>query len=91
MTDNTPVSREEFDRIEEQLEKLQDMVGDLHKGLFEPPMEGGDSLIKRMKTVTEEIETGKRGIRAVIWFLGFLAALGVSIKFGFDATGGGGP
>jgi ATP-dependent RNA circularization protein (DNA/RNA ligase family) len=76
------VTREEFERMEMQVSQTAAQVKDLHKALFEPPMEGGESLIRRMKKVTEDIETGKRGIGWIIWIIGLLAAFGVYIKFG---------
>ena len=83
MTDEAArVTREEFDKMEAQVSETAAKVKDLHHALFEPPMEGGESLIRRMKKVTEDIETGKRGIGWIIWFIGLLAAFGVYIKFG---------
>lgn len=84
MNDNANVTRAEFEKMERQVSETAAQVHDLHKALFESPMEGGESLIRRMKTVTEEIETGKRGVRLFLWFLGAMAALGVSIKVGMN-------
>jgi len=46
------------------------------------------SLLERMATVTIGVESGTRTARAVMLFLGFLAMVGISLRFGIDVESG---
>ena len=77
------VTRAEFEGMEARQERMEEMLRDMHKALMVPQPGQDKSLVDRFAAVANGFENGERGIRFVVWLLGILAALGISIKMGF--------
>ena len=77
------VTRAEFEAMEARQERMEEMLRDMHKALMVPQPGQDKSLVDRFATVANGFENGERGIRFVVWVLGFLAAIGISVKLGF--------
>jgi hypothetical protein len=76
------VSRKEFDEMKIRLEKTETMIEALFEKLMVPQPGQERSLLDRAAMVTNDIESGKRGARFVLGFLGFMAAIGITVHFG---------
>jgi hypothetical protein len=83
-----PVTRQEFEDMKTRQAETQALVKELHDALMLPQPGQKRSLLERMAAVTIGVETGTRTARATVLLLGFLAMIGVSVRFGFDFNGG---
>ena len=81
MTDIT-VTREEFEEMKASQAEMQALVKEIHDALMKPQPGQSQSLLDRMAAVTNGVEGGTRTAKMVVGFLGFLAAIGISIKVG---------
>lgn len=79
----SPVSRTEFEAMEARQERMEEMLRDMHKALMVPQPGQDKSLVDRFAAVANGFETGERGIKFVVWVVGALAAIGISVKLGF--------
>jgi len=57
-------------------------VTEIHDALMKPQPGQSQSLLDRMAAVTNGVEGGTRTAKMVVGFLGFLAAIGISMKVG---------
>jgi hypothetical protein len=83
-----PVTRQEFEEIKTRQAETQALVKELHDALMVPQPGQQRSLLERMANVTIGVESGTRTARAVMLFLGFLAMVGISLRFGIDVESG---
>ena len=82
-----PVTRQEFEEMKARQAEMKAMVKDLHDALMVPQPGQEKSLLERMATVTIGIEGGAQTVKWTLFFLGALAALGISLKVGVDVGG----
>ena len=83
-----PVTRQEFEEIKTRQAETQTLVKELQDALMMTQPGQNRSLLERMAAVTIGVESGTRTARAVMLFLGFLAMVGISLRFGIDVEGG---
>lgn len=76
------VTRKEFEEMKVQQAETQELVREIHDALMQPQPGQTHSLLNRMAAVTNGVEGGTKTAKIVIGFLGFLAAIGISVKFG---------
>lgn len=76
------VTREEFEEMKRRQAETQALVKEIHDALMKPQPGQAQSLLDRMASVTNGVEGGTRTAKMVLGLLGFLAAIGISIKIG---------
>lgn len=88
------VTRAEFDEMKAQAAHTQRMVQDLHDAMMVPQPGQEKSLLERMALVTINVENGAHTMRrlgsfarAGMLLLAFLAAVGISVRFGVSLEG----
>ena len=81
MTEIT-VTRDEFEEMKARQAEMQALVTEIHDALMKPQPGQSQSLLDRMAAVTNGVEGGTRTAKMVVGFLGFLAAIGISMKVG---------
>ena len=80
MTEDSHVTRAEFDAMNKQIQ-------DLHRALMEPEPGQSKSLLNRMAEVTISVESGTKTVRMVLVVIALLAALGISLRVGVNLPG----
>lgn len=80
--EDAPVTREEYERLEKQVEAMSHQLGEMYRALMEAQPGYDKPLIQRVAKLAVDVEGGVRSAKLVVAVIAALAILGITTRFG---------